>query len=61
MAQAERFPVLQSDVDAFWRDGAVMLKSVLNDHWLKELADGVTSNMEQPTKRTVDWVNNKET
>jgi ectoine hydroxylase-related dioxygenase (phytanoyl-CoA dioxygenase family) len=61
MAQAERFPVSQDDVDTFWRDGAVMIKSVLSDQWLTELSHGVTVNMAQPTKRTVDWVNNKET
>ncbi|MGY8997276.1 MAG: phytanoyl-CoA dioxygenase family protein, partial [Alphaproteobacteria bacterium] len=61
MAQAERFPVPQSDIDAFWRDGAVVLKGVLSDQWLEVLADGVAANMAQPTKRTVDWVNNKET
>lgn len=61
MARAERFPVSQTDIDAFWRDGAVMIKGVLSDAWLDVLAQGVATNMEQPTKRTVDWVNNKET
>tara|TARA_B100000676_G_scaffold311256_2_gene380471 strand:- start:3081 stop:3944 length:864 start_codon:yes stop_codon:yes gene_type:complete len=61
MAQAERFVVSQGDVDTFWRDGAVMIRNVLSDQWLEELRHGVTTNMEQPTKRTVDWVNNKET
>ena len=61
MTQAELFQVAQDDVDAFWRDGAVVLKGVLNDHWLQELAAGIALNLEQPTSRQVDWVRDEAT
>jgi ectoine hydroxylase-related dioxygenase (phytanoyl-CoA dioxygenase family) len=61
MTQAELFSVAQDDVDAFWRDGAVMLKGVLDNRWLRELADGIALNLDRPTSRQVDWVRDEAT
>jgi ectoine hydroxylase-related dioxygenase (phytanoyl-CoA dioxygenase family) len=56
MAHAEIFPVSQKDVDAYRRDGVVMLKGVLGDRWLEVLEAGVALNIEQPSPRKRDWV-----
>ena len=61
MEKSELFPVDQEDIDAFWRDGAVVLRGVLNEHWRRELADGITLNLAQPTSRRVDWVRDETT
>ena len=56
MARANVFPVSQEDIDAFWRDGAVMLKGVLSDRWLEVLEAGVGLDTEQPSSRKRDLV-----
>ena len=56
MARAEIFPVSRHDVEAYHRDGVVMLKDVLSDNWLRELEVGVALNIEQPSPRRRDWV-----
>lgn len=61
MARAEVFPVSQDIVDAFWRDGAVMIEGVLGERWLRELAEGVALNLEQPTEKQIDWVRDEAT
>ncbi|MDA1072681.1 MAG: phytanoyl-CoA dioxygenase family protein [Proteobacteria bacterium] len=61
MEKSELFPVDQEDIDAFWRDGAVVLRGVLNEHWRRELAEGITLNLAQPTSRRVDWVRDETT
>lgn len=56
MTAAARIPVRSEDVEAFRRDGAVMLKGVLDEAWLQVLAEGVALNLAQPSRRRRDWV-----
>lgn len=41
-------PVTQSDIVAFERDGAIVLRGVFDDHWLSSLAIGVEKNFSAP-------------
>ena len=49
-------PVRSEDVEAFRRDGAVMLRGVLDETWLRVLSQGVALNLAQPSTRRLDWV-----
>ena len=59
MTAVNSFPVRSEDVEAFRRDGAVMLKGVLDESWLQVLAQGVALNLAQPSTRRLDWVRDK--
>jgi ectoine hydroxylase-related dioxygenase (phytanoyl-CoA dioxygenase family) len=61
MSTTEFYPVPDEAVEAFRRDGAVMLKGVLSDRWLHELADGIALNQAEPSKRKLDWVKDEAT
>ena len=56
MTTVTSYPVRSEDVVAFRRDGAVMLKGVLDESWLQVLAQGVALNLAQPSTRRLDWV-----
>jgi len=56
MATIELYPVSDEAVEAYRRHGVVMLKGVLNDRWLQELADGIALNLAAPSQRKLDWV-----
>lgn len=48
--------VRDEDVEAFRRDGALVLRGVLDDAWLRVLAEGVALNLARPSPRRLDWV-----
>ena len=56
MTAVASIPVRSEDVEAFRRDGAVMLEGVLDETWLQVLAQGVALNLAQPSSRQLDWV-----
>ena len=56
MPVAELLEVPEDTIDAFRRDGAVMIKGVLDDHWLEELASGVAYTCDRPGRHRADWV-----
>ena len=51
--------VRNEDVEAFRRDGALVLRGVLDDAWLRVLAQGVALNLAQPSPRRLDWVRDR--
>jgi ectoine hydroxylase-related dioxygenase (phytanoyl-CoA dioxygenase family) len=61
MPTTELYPVSDEAVEAYRRDGAVMLKGVLDDRWLRELANGIAMNQAEPSKRKLDWVKDEAT
>jgi ectoine hydroxylase-related dioxygenase (phytanoyl-CoA dioxygenase family) len=52
----ELYAVSDEAVEAYRRDGAVMLKGVLDGRWLEVLAQGIALNRAEPSKRKLDWV-----
>ena len=56
MTTVARNPVRSEDVEAFRRDGAVLLKGVLDESWLQVLTQGVALDLAQPSPRRLDWV-----
>jgi len=52
---SETMTVSQTDLDAFWRDGAVVLRGALAPEWVQLLADGIDANMANPSERAVDY------
>ncbi|MDD9979999.1 MAG: phytanoyl-CoA dioxygenase family protein [Gammaproteobacteria bacterium] len=61
MTAVTRIPVRSEDVEAFRRDGAVMLEGVLDKTWLQVLAQGIALNLAQPSTRQLDWVRDEAT
>ncbi len=55
MIACQRFDVSDDLVQAFQRDGAVVVKGVLDPPWRDVIAAGMDLNREHPTKRTVDY------
>ncbi len=55
MTEPEEFELRDADIASFHRDGAMMLKGVLNDTWLQMIADGMELCMSQPTSRSKDY------
>ena len=56
MTSADNISVRNEDVEAFRRDGVVMLEGVLDEAWLQVLAEGIALNLAQPSTRQLDWV-----
>lgn len=56
MTTVATVPVRSEDVEAFRRDGAIMLRGVLDEDWLRVLAQGVALNLARPSTRRLDWV-----
>jgi len=49
-------PVVAPDkIEAFDRDGLVLLEGMFDDHWIKELDRGVDENRRNPTPRARIW------
>ena len=55
MSAAGDFRLLESDVEQFWRDGVVMLKGALDEHWQHEIALGIELNLAKPSPRCQDY------
>ncbi len=56
MAGTRVVAVSRTDVEAYQRDGAVMLKGVLDAPWIAALEAGVACNIGRPSRRRADWV-----
>ena len=56
MTTVASIPMRSEDVEAFRRDGAVMLEGVLDEAWLQVLEEGIALNLAQPSSRQLDWV-----
>ncbi len=61
MARGHDMIALEDAVQTFRRDGAVMLKGVLDERWRQTIADGMALNLENPTERTLDYARNDAT
>ena len=49
--------VTEQQVESYRQDGVVLLRNVLDRHWLEILAEGIEQNLHEPSKRAVENVN----
>ncbi len=56
MPHADVVPVPRKAIDDFRRDGAVVLKGVLDVGWRRELERGIAALRSNPGRHRVDWV-----
>ena len=47
--------VLSDEVEAYHRDGVVLLKGMFDSHWIEILKRGLASNCKSPTHRARTW------
>ncbi|MDE0096143.1 MAG: hypothetical protein F4128_05040 [Gammaproteobacteria bacterium] len=47
--------ITASEIDAYHRDGVVLLKSMFDSQWIELLDQGLTKNCETPTHRARTW------